>query len=204
MTAFVGGFEGWSLVESIYFGCASTTGVGYGDFAPRTQAGRLYASFLMPISITIMLNAMGELNVLYQMSKLQKEDKLQKIMVQLFKENAAKGSLGGNAEEVTLAEFQLHMVKQMGKVELALLDEIQQFFNAMDIDGDGVLTLEDIAKIQSLKVQSHAAAIFLTWSTQLLLFSKVLITHQNAACILPLAVLLPLRRRYPKTARRRF
>jgi len=144
-SGFVGGFEGWSLIESVYYGCATTTGVGYGDFAPETQKGRLYAAFLMPISITIMLNAMAEMNVLYQMMKLQRENKLQQIIEKLFKEARAKGAMGGNASEVTLAEFQLHMVKQMGKVEEALLDEIQQFFNAMDVDNNGVLTLEDIA-----------------------------------------------------------
>lgn len=77
--------------------------------------------------------------------KLQKENKLQHILERLFKEAGKKGAMGGNDAEVTLAEFQLHFVKQMGKVEEALLDEIQQFFNAMDIDNDGVLTLNDIA-----------------------------------------------------------
>ncbi len=35
-------FEGWSLLDSLYFSVITLTTVGYGDFAPQTSAGKLF------------------------------------------------------------------------------------------------------------------------------------------------------------------
>lgn len=39
--------EGWAWHESLYATAQTVTTVGYGDYAPRTAAGRLFASFFM-------------------------------------------------------------------------------------------------------------------------------------------------------------
>ena len=35
-------FEGWSLLDSLYFSVITLTTVGYGDFAPQTNAGKVF------------------------------------------------------------------------------------------------------------------------------------------------------------------
>lgn len=35
-------FEGWSLLDSLYFSVITLTTVGYGDFAPQTSAGKIF------------------------------------------------------------------------------------------------------------------------------------------------------------------
>ena len=38
-------YEGWSALVSFYWTIITITTVGYGDFAPTTQEGRLFMSF---------------------------------------------------------------------------------------------------------------------------------------------------------------
>ena len=38
--------EGWSILDSLYLTAQTVTTVGFGDIAPRTAAGRLFATFV--------------------------------------------------------------------------------------------------------------------------------------------------------------
>jgi voltage-gated potassium channel len=48
-------FESWSLPESLYATVQTLTTVGYGDMAPRTVAGRIFASFYMFVGVGAVL-----------------------------------------------------------------------------------------------------------------------------------------------------
>lgn len=48
--------EGFGIVDSIYWGVATSVTVGYGDVAPKTAPGRLLASFLMIVMVFFYLN----------------------------------------------------------------------------------------------------------------------------------------------------
>ena len=39
--------EGWTVLDSFYFGMVTITTVGYGDMGPVTQAGRIFTSFFV-------------------------------------------------------------------------------------------------------------------------------------------------------------
>lgn len=47
--------EGWSIVDSLYLTAQTVTTVGFGDLAPRTVAGRVFASIFMMLSVGIVL-----------------------------------------------------------------------------------------------------------------------------------------------------
>lgn len=50
--------EGWSIVDSLYLTAQTVTTVGYGDLAPSTTYGRIFASIFMMLSVGIVLYAL--------------------------------------------------------------------------------------------------------------------------------------------------
>ena len=50
--------EGWSILDSLYLTAQTVTTVGFGDIAPRTAAGRLFATFFMMAGVGIVLYAL--------------------------------------------------------------------------------------------------------------------------------------------------
>jgi voltage-gated potassium channel len=47
--------EGWSIVDSLYLTAQTVTTVGYGDLAPQTIYGRMFATVFMMLSVGIVL-----------------------------------------------------------------------------------------------------------------------------------------------------
>lgn len=47
--------EGWNYLDSLYFSAATITTVGYGDFTPRTDIGKLFTIFYIFIGVGIAL-----------------------------------------------------------------------------------------------------------------------------------------------------
>jgi voltage-gated potassium channel len=55
--------EGWSLFDSFYFSVIALTTVGFGDFSPQTDLGKLFTIFYVLTGIGIIVafvNALGE------------------------------------------------------------------------------------------------------------------------------------------------
>lgn len=50
--------EGWSIVDSLYLTAQTVTTVGFGDLAPRTVSGRIFATVFMMLSVGIVLYAL--------------------------------------------------------------------------------------------------------------------------------------------------
>ncbi|MDH5365544.1 MAG: potassium channel family protein [Cyclobacteriaceae bacterium] len=48
--------EGWGWVDSLYFSVITLTTIGYGDFSPQTDAGKVFTVFYIIIGIGIILN----------------------------------------------------------------------------------------------------------------------------------------------------
>ncbi len=48
--------EGWSWIDSVYFSVITLTTVGYGDFSPQTDAGKIFTIVYIIIGIGIILS----------------------------------------------------------------------------------------------------------------------------------------------------
>lgn len=48
--------EGWNWIDSLYFSVITLTTIGYGDFSPQTDAGKLFTIFYILIGIGIILS----------------------------------------------------------------------------------------------------------------------------------------------------
>jgi hypothetical protein len=56
-TIFYHNVEGWSFLDSVYFITVTVATVGYGDFHPVTQLGKIFTIFLILIGVSIALSA---------------------------------------------------------------------------------------------------------------------------------------------------
>jgi voltage-gated potassium channel len=54
-TAFYSLVEGLRFVDALYFSVVTLTTVGYGDFAPQTDVGKLFTAFYVLVGIGILL-----------------------------------------------------------------------------------------------------------------------------------------------------
>lgn len=50
--------EGWSILDSLYVTAQTVTTVGFGDIAPRTAAGRAFATVFMIVGVGVVLYAL--------------------------------------------------------------------------------------------------------------------------------------------------
>ena len=55
----MGRLEGWSLLDSCYFAFVTAVTLGYGDFSPVTQPGRLWAIVFIPLAVAAAGEVLG-------------------------------------------------------------------------------------------------------------------------------------------------
>jgi len=48
--------EGWSYIDSLYFSVVTLTTIGYGDFSPQTDAGKLFTILYIVAGIGMILS----------------------------------------------------------------------------------------------------------------------------------------------------
>lgn len=67
--------EGWSYVDSLYFSVVTLTTIGFGDFAPQTDAGKLFTVFYIIMGIGVILTFINTLQHHYKESRKIKHSK---------------------------------------------------------------------------------------------------------------------------------
>lgn len=60
-TVFYHRFEGWNLLDSLYFSVITLTTVGYGDFSPHTNIGKIFTIFYLFVGLGIILSFINEI-----------------------------------------------------------------------------------------------------------------------------------------------
>lgn len=63
--------EGWSWIDSLYFSVITLTTVGYGDFHPTTDAGKLFTIFYIIVGLSIILSFINTVYLHYKDHKKQ-------------------------------------------------------------------------------------------------------------------------------------
>lgn len=63
--------EGWGWVDSLYFSVITLTTIGYGDFSPATEAGKLFTIFYILVGLGLILNF---INTVYHHYRTQRAD----------------------------------------------------------------------------------------------------------------------------------
>lgn len=48
--------ENWSVIDSLYFSVVTLTTIGYGDFSPKTDAGKIFTIIYIVVGIGMILS----------------------------------------------------------------------------------------------------------------------------------------------------
>ena len=67
--------EGWNYLDAVYFCVITLTTIGYGDFSPQTDAGKLFTIFYICIGLGLILNFINTVYLHYQQQSQQKAEK---------------------------------------------------------------------------------------------------------------------------------
>merc|ERR1740130_1402402 len=146
-----------NLLTTVYMTSVSMTSVGYGDYSPQTEGARLFAAFWLLFGALLNANAWGSLTSwllqCYQ-DMLDKNTKAKvfdaKSIMQIDKDQ------GGEVDEM---EFVTHMLLKTNKVDQMTLADIRRQFEELDASGDGIITKEDIALLESKQTAEAEAKL---------------------------------------------
>lgn len=58
--------EGWKWLDSLYFSAITLTTIGYGDFSPQTDLGKIFTLFYILIGLGIILTFINTIFKHYQ------------------------------------------------------------------------------------------------------------------------------------------
>ncbi len=66
--------EGWTWLDSLYFSVITLTTIGYGDFSPQTDGGKLFTIVYIVIGLGIILSFINTIYHHYSTMKNNKKD----------------------------------------------------------------------------------------------------------------------------------
>jgi Ca2+-binding EF-hand superfamily protein len=140
--------------NAMYYVLITATTVGYGDFHPASQTGRLLAIFF----ITISVGAMGHwLSLVAGLIMENKQSALRKQMQakELTMEDLEVMDEDGDGQ-VTQIEFLEFMLVAMNKVDSETVKGLKEYFHRLDRDGNGTLSKDDLVDTVKGKLPTSA------------------------------------------------
>jgi len=66
--------EGWSWLDSLYFSVITLTTIGYGDFSPQTDLGKLFTMAYIIIGVALILGFVNTLFLHYREESTKKRN----------------------------------------------------------------------------------------------------------------------------------
>ncbi len=65
--------EGWTWIDSLYFSVITLTTIGYGDFSPETDAGKLFTLAYIVIGLGVILSFIQTIHQHYRDSRRKRK-----------------------------------------------------------------------------------------------------------------------------------
>jgi len=130
------------FVECFYFAVITGTTIGYGDYAPKSQNGRLVGTLYILIAVVGLGNVLGDIAGYFieakQMEALERILK-KKITVEDFE----KFDMDGDGK-IERSEFVLRKLMLMGILNDDDVIRVEEEFDVMDADGSGEIDMDDL------------------------------------------------------------
>lgn len=152
-----GRLEGWTIVDSIYFGFITAGTVGLGDFCPTLQKTRLLAALFIPFAVATGGNILTTIaSAFLQRRRSEMFDNManKEFSMDHIKEMDTDGD-----GEVSRIEYMTFMLVEMQLVEKDVIDELQAQFDRLDLTKGGSLSKDDLilmAKLRRKKNEEEA------------------------------------------------
>ncbi len=67
--------EGWRWLDALYFSVITLTTIGYGDFSPQTDGGKLFTTIYILIGLGMILSFINTVYTHYTVMKNDKKNK---------------------------------------------------------------------------------------------------------------------------------
>ena len=138
---------------SLYWAAISGFTVGFGDFAPATQTGRLVCIFFLPFAVAVIGEMLSQIAGVYMSH--QREASESKLFQRALTLSDLKRLDADNDGIVDKTEFLTYMLVALQKVEKEDIEEIMKVFDRLDVDKSGTLTTDDLDLING-SLRSHA------------------------------------------------
>jgi len=130
--------QNFNFARGIYSGVVTMTTVGFGDFTPKTMHGRLFGIVWMILGVFSFANFVT--NLAHFIDGLRKEkERAQRMSADLFRHLDTNGN-----GTLSIAEFQSFFLLKQGIVTKSDLKHVQRVFTALDKDGTGGISLDEI------------------------------------------------------------
>jgi potassium channel subfamily K len=146
---------GLRLVDAIYSSVVTVTTVGYGDFTPTTEAGRIFVTGYALFGTILLARSLGALAAL---PLERRRRRLQQIVLEQYGENLEDGEfadlqritreLGLCTPErgyCTAGDFALAMLVRQDKCTVPDVKRALDTFSKLDADSSGMLDADDVA-----------------------------------------------------------
>lgn len=75
--------EGWRYLDSLYFSVATVTTVGYGDFFPKTDAGKIFTIIFIFTGMGLALYLITQIAKLFARRRLDKERGIERLNLRM-------------------------------------------------------------------------------------------------------------------------
>jgi len=139
------------FLDALYFSIVTATTVGYGDYAPVSQQGRLLTIFFIPLAV----GAMG--HFLSSVAEAIMDTRARTVRQNLAMQELSPDDLeimdtDGDGV-VTRAEFLEYMLVALNKVDKEFIEELRDHFKRLDVDGTGSLSKNDLIEQARRKLQ---------------------------------------------------
>jgi hypothetical protein len=145
----MGRMEGWNWTDGLYYSVITAGTLGFGDFSPRTRAGRILAIPFIPFAVAASGEVIG--NVASFLSERRAKQVYDRILHrELTMDYLLQMDANGDGK-VTREEFICGMLVELKLVDVDQLEQLNQQFDRLDITKSGTLDKEDlkIAALQS-------------------------------------------------------
>ena len=149
-------YEGQDFGDMVYLGFISLLTIGYGDFSPVSQSGRLFAIFWIMLGTVIVANFLG---IFAGFIIEDKQEKLRnEILSRKLDSNTLKNWDTDGDDTIDRYEYLTARLLQLEVCNQFEINNIMQSFEIHDHNGDGTVTISDILKAEQVHEKERKEA----------------------------------------------